>query len=129
MYDGRFDKQTEWIAAGVKAWNIRFAVDLGDNVQNFARQPREWTLAVRALNKLHVEGDPDKAVVVPYGVCCGNHDYDSGTRSDLTSTMFEKNLGPGRFRDAQGKVKEVIKDWFGGDDLAWEWTGPQGPVK
>jgi len=129
MYEGRFDKQTEWIAASVKAWNIRSVVDLGDNVQNFARQPGEWALAMRAMDRLHVDGDPDKAAVVPYGVCIGNHDYDSSTKSDLKSTMFEKNLGPGWFRDAQGQVKEAIRAWFGGDDLGWEWAGPRGPVK
>ena len=46
MYEGRFDKQTEWIATGVKAWNIRFVVELGDNVRNFLRQPGEWVATV-----------------------------------------------------------------------------------
>lgn len=122
LYDGRFDKQTEWIAANVETLNIRFVSDMGDNVQNFARNPGEWTLAVRALNLLHRNHDPDQAAVVPYAVCCGNHDYDSNNMGSLVSTFFEKNLGPGRFRDAQGKIKDAVREWYGGDDLDWEYV-------
>ena len=72
---------------------------------------------MRALNILHVDRHPEKPAVVPYAVAIGNHDYDTSQRDNLSSTVFEKNLGLGRFRDPQRNVKEAIRDWFKGDDL------------
>ena len=124
LYDGRFDKQTEWIVANRATFNIRFVSDVGDNVQNsgWPMAMGEWERAVRALNILHVDRDPNKPAVVPYAVAIGNHDYGTSQPGDPSSTVFEKKLGPGRFRDAQGNVKEALRDWFKGDDLGWSYV-------
>jgi hypothetical protein len=59
LYDGRFDKQTEWIVANHDTSNIRSVSNVGDNVQNYGRTMAvgKWERAVRALNILHVERD------------------------------------------------------------------------
>ena len=122
LYDGRFDKQTEWVAANLETLNIRFVSEVGDNVQNFARNPGEWDLAVRALNLLHRGHDPNQPALVPYAAACGNHDYDSSSWDSLASTMYEKNLGPGRFRNPDGTIKEAVKAWYKGDDQGWDYV-------
>ena len=122
LYDGRFDKQTEWIAANLQALNIRFVSEVGDNVQNFARNPGEWDLAVRALNLLHRGHDPNQPALVPYAAACGNHDYDNSSWDSLLSTLYEKNLGPGRFRNPDGTIKDAVKAWYKGDDQGWDYV-------
>jgi len=122
LYDGRYDKQTDWIARNVKSLNIRFVSIVGDDVQRWGGISGEWERAVRAINILHDQQDPDRPALVPYAVAIGNHDYDRNDPNSFASTLFEKYLGPGRFRDPAGGIKSNVRDWYRGDDLGWNYV-------
>jgi hypothetical protein len=136
QYKERFVQQIKWIVENRKRYHIRFAAEMGDNVQHNGYDPvkaadpasddarirGEWLNAVRALNEFHEGADPTRPVYMPYAVAIGNHDYHSGNRADLTSTEYEQFLGPGRWRDAGGKIRRAFAGWYKGDDMGWRYT-------
>ena len=89
--------QTKWIRSRHKPDNIKFAIHLGDIVQN-AMVDQEWKNADRAHKVL--DG------VVPYSITPGNHDLDlKGKELTRMTTMYDKYFGPARFRG---------QPWYGG---------------
>lgn len=92
-YPETYVAQTLWIRQRVKQDNIKFAIHLGDIVQNPTNKP-EWENANRAMRLL--EG------VVPYSIVPGNHDLIVKTRD---STLYNEYFAPARFADCE---------WYGG---------------
>jgi hypothetical protein len=135
QYKERFVQQVQWIVANRDKYNIRFAACTGDHVQDCgfdpvkaadpnsadAKKRGEWLNAVAALNCLHRDNDPNQPALVPYALAIGNHDYHSSGPSDLTSTEYERFLGPGRFREEGGSIKPAVADWYKADDKGWEY--------
>jgi len=136
QYKDRWPKQIDWIVANRKVYNIRFAVSVGDHVQNFGFDPAaaeadptsrdakirgEWLNAVAGVNRFHENADPDKPARVPYALAIGNHDYHSNNPRNLDSREYERTLGPGRFRDATGAIKTNVAGWYKGDDRGWQY--------
>jgi len=135
QYKERFEQQVKWIVDNRGTYNIRFAVDLGDNVQHFGYDPMkaedptstdakirgEWLNAQRALNLFHEQADPGRSAYLPYAIAIGNHDYHSSNRSDLASTEYERFFGAARWRDTNGKIRPAFADWYKGDDKGWEY--------
>jgi Calcineurin-like phosphoesterase len=93
-YPETYLAQTKWIAARAKEDNIKFAVHLGDIVQN-AHVEEEWEKADAAHRVL------DGAV--PYSVVPGNHDMDKKDEQ-LTrgSSLYAKYFPPSRFAKMPG---------------------------
>ena len=85
--------QTLWIRQQREKDNIKFAIHLGDIVQNPTNQP-EWENAHRAMEVL--DG------VVPYSMVPGNHDMVVTGRD---SSLYNKYFSPARYRD---------RKWYGG---------------
>lgn len=83
--------QTEWVREQQKTLNIRFAIHLGDIVQNPTVE-KEWIVADRAHGVL--DG------IVPYSVVPGNHDMEG-----RDTTLYNKFFSPTRFQCCQ---------WYGG---------------
>ncbi len=81
-FPGLFAAQTGWIVANRERANIRFAIQLGDIVNNNTH--REWRNARDAMALL--DG------VMPYALVPGNHDYgpsgDASTRDTLLNEYF-----------------------------------------
>ncbi|MFB3894398.1 MAG: hypothetical protein ACE15C_20540 [Phycisphaerae bacterium] len=136
QYKDRFPKQIEWIVSNIQTYNVRFAVELGDSVQDYgfdpakaATQPAgrdakvrgEWLNAQAGIDLFHKDGDSQRAAVVPYAVVIGNHDYHTNSQGDLASQEYELFFGPGRWKTAEGKVKPAFADWFVGDDRGWRY--------
>jgi Calcineurin-like phosphoesterase len=92
-YPDNYVAQTMWIRERRTADRIKFAVHLGDIVQN-ATQKREWENADRAMRLL--DG------VVPYSMVPGNHDMVLRNRD---STLYNAYFSPERFAGL---------DWYGG---------------
>ncbi len=91
-YPDRFYAQTAWIHEHARTENIVFATQLGDIVNDGAKDMKQWQVAANAMSLL--DG------VVPWGVAIGNHDFDKPSdRSDGAST-FIKHFGPDRFKNA-----------------------------
>lgn len=89
-YPDRFYAQTGWIREHAKEENIVFVTQLGDIVNDGAKDLKQWEVASAAMSVL--DG------FVPWGVAIGNHDFDKPSdRSDGAST-FIKYFGPGHFR-------------------------------
>ena len=136
QYQDRWPKQIAWIVANRERFNIRFASSVGDHVQNNGFDPakadaqptsadgkrrQEWMNVLAGVNLFHENGDPDKPALLPYALAIGNHDYHTSSVGDLTSTEYEQFLGPGRFRDKDGKIKTAVAAWYKGDDRGWEY--------
>ena len=92
-YPATYVAQTLWIRKRLKKDNIRFAIHLGDIVQN-ASTESEWTSADRAMRIL--DG------VVPYSMVPGNHDM---VLSQRDTTLYNKYFSPARFAGHK---------WYGG---------------
>ena len=92
-YPDTYVAQTLWIRQQRKKENIKFAVHLGDIVQN-PKNETEWKNANRAMSML--DG------VVPYSMVPGNHDMFVKKRD---STLYNKYFPPARFKD---------RAWYGG---------------
>lgn len=92
-YPATYVAQTLWIRKRLKEDNIRFAIHLGDIVQN-ASTESEWTSADRAMRIL--DG------VVPYSMVPGNHDM---VLSQRDTTLYNKYFSPARFAGHK---------WYGG---------------
>ena len=136
QYKDRWLRQIEWIVKNREPFNIRFASSVGDHVQNNGFDPakadaqptsadgkrrQEWMNVVAGVNLFHEDADPEKAALVPYALAIGNHDFHSSSPGDMTSTEYEQFLGPGRFRDKEGKIKPGVADFYKGDDRGWEY--------
>ena len=85
--------QTMWIRQQLRQDNIKFAIHLGDIVQN-PKQKVEWENASRAMEI--IDG------VVPYSMVPGNHDMVVQTRD---STLYNQFFSPERFAG---------RSWYGG---------------
>jgi len=85
--------QTMWIRQQLRQDNIKFAIHLGDIVQNPTQKP-EWENANRAMQI--IDG------VVPYSMVPGNHDMVVESRD---STLYNQFFSPARFVD---------RKWYGG---------------
>ena len=92
-YPETYVNQTLWIRKQLKEDNIKFAVHLGDIVQN-PTQKGEWENANRAMQIL--DG------VVPYSMVPGNHDM---VVKERNTTLYNQFFSPKRF---QGRK------WYGG---------------
>ena len=140
QYANRWLKQIEWIVKNRDVYNIRFASSVGDHVQNNgfdpdrieadpncadAKRRQEWLNVLAGVNRFHTDHDPDKPALLPYALAIGNHDFHSSAKGDMTSTEYEQFLGPGRFRDRDGKIKPGVADFYKGDDRGWEYR-PNG---
>jgi len=90
-----FRKQLDWVRDNVKKQNFVFVTHIGDVVQSGGRKPEQWKVANEAMSVL--DG------VVPWGVCIGNHDYDSYSKGEAKT--FIEHFGPKRF---------AKYGWFGG---------------
>ena len=88
-----YTAQTLWIRQRLKEDNIKFAVHLGDIVQNSTNEP-EWLNANRAMEIL--DG------VAPYSVVPGNHDMQIKSRN---TELYNRYFSPQRFKD---------RKWYGG---------------
>lgn len=81
-FPGLFTAQTAFITENVERLGIRYAIHLGDIVNN--NTPIEWERASAAMSLLHG--------VVPYALVPGNHDYgpsgDASTRDTLLNNYF-----------------------------------------
>jgi len=85
--------QTLWIRKQLREDNIKFAIHLGDIVQNPTQKP-EWENANRAMEI--IDG------VVPYSMVPGNHDMVVKSRD---STLYNQFFSPQRFAG---------RKWYGG---------------
>jgi hypothetical protein len=85
-YPEMFKAEVDWIVAQKDAEKIAFVLHLGDIVDNFPVQ-LEWSRADEDLKEL-------EAAQIPYVVCAGNHDLNTGTR---VATLMNKNFPPSRF--------------------------------
>ncbi|MAZ95820.1 MAG: metallophosphoesterase [Planctomycetaceae bacterium] len=92
-YPETYVNQTLWIRKQLKEDNIKFAVHLGDIVQNPTKK-NEWENANRAMQIL--DG------VVPYSMVPGNHDM---VVKERNSTLYNQFFSPKRFLD---------RKWYGG---------------
>jgi Calcineurin-like phosphoesterase len=82
VYPGLFSAQTAWVATHARRMNIRYAIHLGDIVNN--NTALEWQRAADAMSLLDA--------VVPYALVPGNHDYgpsgDASSRRTLLNEYF-----------------------------------------
>jgi 3',5'-cyclic AMP phosphodiesterase CpdA len=82
VYPGVFTAQTAWIAGNADRLGIRYAIHLGDIVNN--NTELEWRRAASAMDLLDGR--------VPYALVPGNHDYgpsgDASTRDTLLNDHF-----------------------------------------
>ena len=92
-YPETYVNQTLWIRKQLKEDNIKFAVHLGDIVQNPTKK-NEWENANRAMQIL--DG------VVPYSMVPGNHDM---VVKERNSTLYNQFFSPKRFQ---------YRKWYGG---------------
>ena len=92
-YPDTYVAQTLWIRKQLKQDNIKFAIHLGDIVQN-AGTESEWASADRAMRI--IDG------VVPYSVVPGNHDMVLAKRD---TTLYNRYFSPARFSGHK---------WYGG---------------
>lgn len=92
-FPDNYVKQTLWIRQQLKADNIKFAIHLGDIVQNPGKE-NEWKNADRAMAVLDD--------VVPYSMVPGNHDMQVKTRD---SSLYNKYFSPARYKEQK---------WYGG---------------
>lgn len=92
-YPETYIAQTMWIRQRRRLENIKFAIHLGDIVQNPTEKP-EWENANRAMEI--IDG------VVPYSMVPGNHDMVVQSRD---STLYNQFFSPARFAD---------RKWYGG---------------
>ena len=93
-YPETYVAQTLWIRKQLREDNIKFAIHLGDIVQN-PTQKVEWENASRAMEI--IDG------VVPYSMVPGNHDMVVERRD---STLYNQFFSPARFAG---------RKWFGGN--------------
>ncbi len=89
-----FHRQTAWIRENAAKENVAFVTQVGDIVENGAQVPEQWKVADESMAVL--DG------VVPWGVACGNHDYDTVNDPKGVATEFPKHFGPDRFRGRPG---------------------------
>jgi hypothetical protein len=92
-YPETYIAQTLWIRKQLREDNIKFAIHLGDIVQNPTQKP-EWENASRAMEI--IDG------VVPYSMVPGNHDMIVASRD---STLYNQFFSPARFAG---------RKWYGG---------------
>lgn len=92
-YPETYVAQTLWIRKQLREDNIKFAIHLGDIVQNPTQKP-EWENANRAMEI--IDG------VIPYSMVPGNHDMVVESRD---STLYNQFFSPARF---------VGRHWYGG---------------
>lgn len=92
-FHDNYGVQTKWIRDVTAQRNVKFAIHLGDIVQNHDEED-EWQVADRAHRLL--DGH------VPYSVLPGNHDGAPGATS-----LYNKYFGPQRFAAAA---------WYGGNE-------------
>ncbi len=92
-FHDNYGVQTKWIRDVTAQRNVKFAIHLGDIVQN-PEEEDEWQVADRAHRLL--DGH------VPYSVLPGNHDGAPGATS-----LYNKYFGPQRFAAAA---------WYGGNE-------------
>ncbi|MGD9126037.1 MAG: metallophosphoesterase [Planctomycetia bacterium] len=86
---------TQWLHDQADSQDIRFAIHLGDLIQNPGEQG-EWEIADVAQRTLEWS--------IPYSVLPGNHDIDEKTGD---STYYDQYFGPERFAD---------QDFYGGHE-------------
>ena len=123
-WPNRYTDVTGWIANNIATENIAFVTSVGDITQaTSASLSAEWNRAMAAFNKFHVGDNPSNAVLVPYSIAPGNHDYDNkrwlgadgwvpGTKNMYYGTSFwQSYLSPTSSRYAG-------KSWYG-SDLGW----------
>ena len=92
-YPDTYINQTLWIRKQLKADNIKFAIHLGDIVQNSTKK-NEWENANRAMQIL--DG------VLPYSMVPGNHDMVVNNRN---TSLYNHFFSPKRFQE---------REWYGG---------------
>ena len=92
-YPDTYINQTLWIRKQLKADNIKFAIHLGDIVQNSTKK-NEWENANRAMQIL--DG------VLPYSMVPGNHDMVVNNRN---TSLYNQFFSPKRFQE---------REWYGG---------------
>lgn len=92
-YPDTYINQTLWIRKQLKADNIKFAIHLGDIVQNSTKK-NEWENANRAMQIL--DG------VLPYSMVPGNHDMVVNNRN---TSLYNQFFSPKRFQEWE---------WYGG---------------
>lgn len=89
-FPGLFTAQTGWVVQNRARLNIKFAIQLGDIVNN--NTPREWANARDAMSLLHGK--------VPWALVPGNHDYgpsgDASTRETLLNEYFDFKAAAGQ---------------------------------
>lgn len=130
-FPGVFTAQTGWVLANRERLDIRYAIQLGDIVNN--NTPREWQNARDAMRLL------DGAV--PYALVPGNHDYgpsgDASTRDTLLNDYFEFDahaaqptfggaMEPGRLDNTYHLFRAGGRDWI---ILCLEWAPRDSAVQ
>ncbi len=96
-YPDIFHKQIEWVRDRIEVDNIKFAIHLGDLVNDCTE--KEWIVAHEAMSQL--DG------VLPYSVIPGNHDLDrnENRRPILSTTAYNTWFPSSRYQD---------QSWYGG---------------
>jgi len=100
--NNRYSAQTQWIKNNAASLNIKFAIHLGDIVQDRNTVDSEWQIADAAHDILESGGNP-----VPYSVMPGNHDVLSSGSPDYIrdTSKYNQYFGPDRF---------ASRSWYGG---------------
>ena len=91
LHPDTYVSQTQWIKDRATADHIKFAIHLGDIVQNYNNSEAEWKVADRAHRIL------DGAV--PYSIVPGNHDMEYVNKKLSRDTrLYNKYFPPSRYR-------------------------------
>jgi len=92
--------QTDWVAANRAAWNIAYASQYGDCVENGDKNgdPIEWVRADSAFSAIENPVTTGLPQGVPYGIAVGNHDQSPNGDADGTTTFFNQYFGVSRFQ-------------------------------
>lgn len=100
---GIYNAQAQWIVANQAAYNIKFAVHLGDMTN--ANLAAEWSVARAAHDILDTAN-------IPYSVLPGNHDY-YGVGAAKWTDVCRRNLT--KFNSSFGPDTFSGKPWYGGN--------------
>lgn len=92
-----FCKQTEWIVNNIENLQIKYVAQMGDIVDDGAKNPKEWEIASKCMNNLDGK--------IPYGILPGNHDSDTINNNETGFASYDNNFGPSRFEKF---------DWYAG---------------
>lgn len=97
-----FYSQTDWIYTNRNAWNIAFAIQLGDCVEDGDTNAgpnniTEWRNATNALYRLEKSDGLIHPQGIPYGVAVGNHDQSPNGDAAGTSSYFNQYFGVSHF--------------------------------